>query len=781
MPNIMGLHGGSMIAMRSKDSVVIACDLRMGEQAMKNIATNATKIHPISDKVFIGLTGFNADATTVLNKLRTHQAIYEMREQRPMSPKVLTSYLAWMLYKRRFGPFLIEPIIVGLQQNEPFISHMDVVGSVSEPEDYTVGGTGGDLAMSLCEALWRPDMTSEEMTVAVGQAMLAVIERDASTGWGVVIHTITAEGGTMYKIVQRKERNADGTAKTDTEPFATPSTSTVVPLVRIAKAPHRKANDTAANVPADSNTSADSLSSAALNTVRTEIAKSGGVPSPAAKQSAKDAGATTDQAQMDASIRLIDDEMELIDAVKDFLIESNTKYSVIGAIGAQGTGKSTILSMLAGNNPVDMYRQYIFRPAAREAVEACRYQTTKVSVYVVPKLRTFFLDCQPLNCAPLLEDFCRARRVKGAEALDAIEVESLHLLLLLYSVCHSVVLCVDWFIDLSIVRRLMRIELFYPILFPQSEARRVNLVVLHQRAKSIDLEPLLVSQRMRMLNAMFETSSFNVNGGLTMAKLGFGIYEHICADLNVNYILLGELKPRTRMDEFEKHVMHQDDYGTVIAKLRHQIYQLPNSRSVFAKKTEAQWFTELAEAWKRIREELPTMTEDGCTFKRQRGIVTPFSRNASNDVFMLKQRTAPQGSEIGRGRQRRRSRRGGTNWEDNTGSILRREAVNFTETATDEAEAVESTANEHLKTAATAETEGQQHQKRRVWRTRNRTALDCKNMTRKQWNIEQKTKEGSSSKHKSVVEWVDREQQLDESGRSGTPDHGDNEEFDQRE
>ncbi|KAL3113748.1 hypothetical protein niasHT_016037 [Heterodera trifolii] len=205
MPNIMGLHGGSMIAMRSKDSVVIACDLRMGEQAMKNIATNATKIHPISDKVFIGLTGFNADATTVLNKLRTHQAIYEMREQRPMSPKVLTSYLAWMLYKRRFGPFLIEPIIVGLQQNEPFISHMDVVGSVSEPEDYTVGGTGGDLAMSLCEALWRPDMTSEEMTVAVGQAMLAVIERDASTGWGVVIHTITAEGVTTKMIKSRMD------------------------------------------------------------------------------------------------------------------------------------------------------------------------------------------------------------------------------------------------------------------------------------------------------------------------------------------------------------------------------------------------------------------------------------------------------------------------------------------------------------------------------------------------------------------------------------------------
>ena len=127
------------------------------------------QVHAISEKVYVGLTGFNADTTTVLNELRTHQKIYEMREQRPIAPKVcdltitnleknplkvLASYFSWMLYKRRFGPYLIEPIVAGLnKQNVPYIAHMDVVGNLTEPEDYLVAGTGGELAMSLCEGV----------------------------------------------------------------------------------------------------------------------------------------------------------------------------------------------------------------------------------------------------------------------------------------------------------------------------------------------------------------------------------------------------------------------------------------------------------------------------------------------------------------------------------------------------------------------------------------------------------------------------------------------------
>lgn len=60
--------------------------------------------------------------------------------------------------------------------------------------------------------------------------------------------------------------------------------------------------------------------------------------------------------QMDASISLIGNNMEFLDFCKEYLLNENKDFTVIGIIGAQATGKSTILSMLAKNDSMDMYR-----------------------------------------------------------------------------------------------------------------------------------------------------------------------------------------------------------------------------------------------------------------------------------------------------------------------------------------------------------------------------------------------------------------------------------------
>lgn len=41
-------------------------------------------------------------------------------------------------------------------------------------------------------------------------------------------------------------------------------------------------------------------------------------------------------------------------------MDGNKNFTVIGAVGISGSGKSTVLSMLAGNDPFDMYRYSSF-------------------------------------------------------------------------------------------------------------------------------------------------------------------------------------------------------------------------------------------------------------------------------------------------------------------------------------------------------------------------------------------------------------------------------------
>ncbi|KIH47894.1 hypothetical protein ANCDUO_22041, partial [Ancylostoma duodenale] len=93
----------------------------------------------------------------------------------------------------------------------------------------------------------------------------------------------------------------------------------------------------------------------------------------------------------------------------EFLSAENSNYNIICAIGPQGAGKSTILSMIGGNNSQDMYRQYIFRPASREALESSRHQTTKIHAYIT-KSKQIFLDCQAANCASVLDESLRYSR-----------------------------------------------------------------------------------------------------------------------------------------------------------------------------------------------------------------------------------------------------------------------------------------------------------------------------------------------------------------------------------
>ncbi|VDN53891.1 unnamed protein product [Dracunculus medinensis] len=59
---------------------------------------------------------------------------------------------------------------------------------------------------------------------------------------------------------------------------------------------------------------------------------------------------------MSLAIRLIGDHLEFMDYVLNHLSNTNTQFTVIGAIGPQGCGKSTLLSMLTGNNSQDLYR-----------------------------------------------------------------------------------------------------------------------------------------------------------------------------------------------------------------------------------------------------------------------------------------------------------------------------------------------------------------------------------------------------------------------------------------
>ena len=142
------------------DSVAIACDRRFGVQ-QSTIGLKNNRVFKIHNKCYIGLSGLMTDVQTVAAILEFRHNLYKLREGRNMNVKTFTKVVSNLLYSKRFGPYFVEPIIVGLdsdKDDEPFVSSMDLIGATEVCDNFACVGTTEDELYGMCENLWNKDM-----------------------------------------------------------------------------------------------------------------------------------------------------------------------------------------------------------------------------------------------------------------------------------------------------------------------------------------------------------------------------------------------------------------------------------------------------------------------------------------------------------------------------------------------------------------------------------------------------------------------------------------------
>ncbi|KAL7496852.1 hypothetical protein ACHAWT_005045 [Skeletonema menzelii] len=203
--SILEYNGAAIIAMSGKNCVAIASDNRLGIQ-YQTVSMDFQKIFKMNDSLMVGLAGLASDVQTLDQLLRFRMNLYELREEREMTPRVFTNLLSTMLYEKRFGPYFCEPVIAGLDENgKPFLSTMDLIGAQAAAKDFVVAGTCDGNLYGMCETLYKPDMEEEELFETIAQALLASVDRDALSGWGGVVHVITEKGIVSRELKGRQD------------------------------------------------------------------------------------------------------------------------------------------------------------------------------------------------------------------------------------------------------------------------------------------------------------------------------------------------------------------------------------------------------------------------------------------------------------------------------------------------------------------------------------------------------------------------------------------------
>ncbi|ELY88429.1 archaeal proteasome endopeptidase complex subunit beta [Natrinema altunense] len=183
--------GTTTIGISTADGVIIATDMRasLGGRFVSN--KNVQKVEQIHPTAALTLVGSVGGAQSFISTLRAEVNLYEARRGEGMSIDALATLAGNFA---RGGPFFaIHPILGGVDDEGSHVYSIDPAGGVME-DDYTVTGSGMQLAYGHLEQAYEPDMSNEEAKTVAARGIKSAVERDTGSGNGVFLAEITDEG-----------------------------------------------------------------------------------------------------------------------------------------------------------------------------------------------------------------------------------------------------------------------------------------------------------------------------------------------------------------------------------------------------------------------------------------------------------------------------------------------------------------------------------------------------------------------------------------------------------
>ena len=184
--------GATAVGVKADDGVVLAADKRVtyGLMLMSKVAR---KVFRITDRIGMASAGFMADMQTIARSIEVEIKLYEVENDIPMRVRSAAKLLSVLLYNRRLLPYLVETIVGGVDDLGPHILVLDPIGALIE-DDYTALGTGSQVAIGILESGYRKGMKVEEAKDLAIRAVKAAFSRDAASGDGIDVLTITSGG-----------------------------------------------------------------------------------------------------------------------------------------------------------------------------------------------------------------------------------------------------------------------------------------------------------------------------------------------------------------------------------------------------------------------------------------------------------------------------------------------------------------------------------------------------------------------------------------------------------
>jgi len=194
--------GACGVAIKCKDGVVLGNDNR-ATWGYTVINKSTKKVFKITEYIGIAAYGLIGDFQILLKIMRAQANLYLLDARERISTQSMGKLVSNYLYSRKMFPLYTNLVIAGVDKDGPKLFTLDAIGSLM-PDDYGTAGTGMLLSIGILEAEYKKEMSVEEGEKLVEKAMKAAMKRDAMSGNGIDILTITKDGA-KEKHIEIKE------------------------------------------------------------------------------------------------------------------------------------------------------------------------------------------------------------------------------------------------------------------------------------------------------------------------------------------------------------------------------------------------------------------------------------------------------------------------------------------------------------------------------------------------------------------------------------------------
>jgi proteasome beta subunit len=185
------IPGATTVGLVFKDGTILASEKRY-TYGRYVLSKAVKKVFKVSDRIGVACAGLVSDMQSIVQLIAVNMKLYELDTGRPCSVRALAKLTSQILFYRRLFPLLTQTLVAGVDEEGASLYILDPLGSVIKDE-YAVVGSGAEISLGVLEAEYRPGMLQDDAKSLVIKSMRAAMARDATSGDGIDVLTITSE------------------------------------------------------------------------------------------------------------------------------------------------------------------------------------------------------------------------------------------------------------------------------------------------------------------------------------------------------------------------------------------------------------------------------------------------------------------------------------------------------------------------------------------------------------------------------------------------------------